>query len=133
MHRSFAWVMLAILALMLAPFAGVPGVPASVAQADTTAPTDAPLDDEIIVITSTYQLRVDDPTTPTGYKPATWSSASVPGWESGWTVVAAGDFNGDGDAELVAARSITTGNPQAAMSRCSTPWCSLAVRPSISV
>ena len=38
MHRSFAWVMIAILALMLAPFAGVPGVPASVAQADTTAP-----------------------------------------------------------------------------------------------
>ena len=110
MHRSFAWVMIAILALMLAPFAGVPGVPASVAQADTTAPTDAPLDDEIIVITSTYQLRVDDPTTPTGYKSATWSSASVPGWESGWTVVAAGDFNGDGDAELVAARSITTGS-----------------------
>ena len=54
---------------------------------------------------------MDDPTTPTGYKPATWTSASVPGWESDWTVVAAGDFNGDGDAELVAARSITTGNP----------------------
>ena len=35
----------------------------------------------------------------------------MPGWESGWTVVAAGDFNGDGDAELVAARSTTTGNP----------------------
>jgi hypothetical protein len=110
MHRSFAWVMIAVVALMLAPFAGVLGVPASIAQADTTAPTDAPLDDEIIVITSTYQLRVDDPTTPTGYKPATWSSTSVPGWESGWTVVAAGDFNGDGDAELVAARSITTGS-----------------------
>jgi hypothetical protein len=110
MHRSFAWVMIAILALMLAPFAGVPGVPASVAQADTTAPTDAPLDDEVIVITSTYELRVDDPTTPPGYKKVTWSSASVPGWESGWTVVAAGDFNGDGDAELVAARSITTGS-----------------------
>ena len=72
MHRSFAWVMIAILALMLAPFAGVLGVPASVAQADTTAPTVPPLpDDEIIVITSTGQLRVDDPTVPTGYKPAT--------------------------------------------------------------
>ena len=43
MHRSFAWVMIAILALMLAPFAGVLGVPASVAQADTTAPTVSPL------------------------------------------------------------------------------------------
>ena len=104
MHRSFAWGMIAILAIMLAPFAGVFGVPASAVQADTAAPA-AALDDEIIVITSALQLRVDDPTTPTGYKPATWSSTSEPGWETGWTVVAAGDFNGDGDAELVAARN----------------------------
>ena len=39
MHRSFAWGMIAILAIMLAPFAGVLGVPASTAHADTTAPT----------------------------------------------------------------------------------------------
>ena len=66
MHRSFAWVMIAILAIMLAPFAGVLGVPASAVQADTAAPT-AAADDEIIVITSALQLRVDDPTTPPGY------------------------------------------------------------------
>ena len=103
MQRSFAWVMIAILAIMLAPFAGVLGVPASAVQADTAAPT-AAADDEIIVITSALQLRVDDPTTPPGITPATWTSASEPGWESGWTVVAGGDFNGDGDDELVAAR-----------------------------
>jgi hypothetical protein len=99
MHRSFAWGMIAILAIMLAPFAGVFGVPAGTAHADTAAPT-AAADDEIIVITSGGQLRVDDPYTPPGYKPVSWNS----GTEVGWTVVAAGDFNGDGDAELVAAR-----------------------------
>ena len=51
MHRSFAWGMIAILAIMLAPFAGVLGVPASTAHADTAAPS-AAADDEIIVITS---------------------------------------------------------------------------------
>ena len=51
MHRSFAWGMIAILAIMLAPFAGVLGVPASTVHADTAAPT-AAADDEIIVITS---------------------------------------------------------------------------------
>ena len=111
MHRSFAWVMIAILALMLAPFAGVLGVPASVAQADTTAPTvPPPPDDEIIVITSAGVVRVDDPHTPVGYQTATWSSTNEPGWETGWTVVAGGDFNGDGDAELVAARNTAAGS-----------------------
>ena len=39
MHRSFAWGMIVILAIMLAPFAGVPGVPASTVHADTAAPS----------------------------------------------------------------------------------------------
>ena len=99
MHRSFAWGVIAILAIMLAPFAGVLGVPASTVHADTAAPL-AAVDDEIIVITSAGQLRVDDPYTPAGYKAVTWNS----GAETGFTVVASGDFNGDGDAELVAAR-----------------------------
>ena len=103
MHRSFAWGMIAILAIMLAPFAGVFGVPVGTAHADTAAPS-AIADDEIIVITSTGELRVDDPTTPTGPQTAIWTSVSEPGWERVWTVVAGGDFNGDGDAELVAAR-----------------------------
>jgi len=99
MHRSFAWGVIAILAIILAPFAGVFGVPASAVQADTAAPT-AAADDEIVVITSALQLRVDEPTT----QSTIWSSASEPGWETGWIVVAGGDFNDDGDAELVAAR-----------------------------
>ena len=100
MQRSFAWGMIAILVIMLAPFVGVFGVPASAVQADAASPTVAPPDDEVIVITSAGQLRVDDPYTPTGYKPVSWNSGS----DTGWTVVAGGDFNGDGDAELVAAR-----------------------------
>ena len=59
MHRSFAWGMIAITAILLAPLAGVLGVSASTVQADTAAPT-AAADDEIIVITSALQLRVDD-------------------------------------------------------------------------
>jgi hypothetical protein len=106
MHRSFAWGLIAILAIVLAPFAGVLGMPVSMTRADTaTSTTVTNPDDEIIVITSTGQLRVDDPTPQPGYAPLSWSSSSVAGWESNWTVVAAGDFNGDGDAELVAARS----------------------------
>jgi hypothetical protein len=109
MHRSFAWGMIAILAIMLAPFAGVLGVPTSTAHADTAAPT-AAADDEIIVITSAGVVRVDDPTTPTGPQPSIWTSASESGWETSWTAVAAGDFNGDGDAELVAARNTASGS-----------------------
>ena len=55
-------------------------------------------------------MRVDDPYTPIGYQTATWSSTNEPGWETGWTVVAGGDFNGDGDAELVAARNTAAGS-----------------------
>ena len=109
MHRSFAWGMIAILAIMLAPFAGVLGVPVSTAHADTAAPS-AAADDEIIVITSAGVVRVDDPTTPTGPQTSIWTSASEPGWETSWTVVAGGDFNGDGDAELVAARNTAAGS-----------------------
>jgi hypothetical protein len=109
MHRSFTWGMIVILAIMLAPFAGVLGVPANTVRADTAAPS-AAADDEIIVITSAGAVRVDDPHTPPGYQAATWTSTSEPGWETGWTVVAGGDFNGDGDAELVAARNTASGS-----------------------
>ena len=104
MRRLFARILIAALGIVVALVLGMLGVPAGVLQAETGSPNPVPPDDEIIVITSAGQLRVDDPTTPTGYTPVSWSSASEPGWETGWTVVAGGDFNGDGDAELVAAR-----------------------------
>jgi hypothetical protein len=100
MQRSFVWGAIAIVAILLAPFAGVLGAPASIVRADVASPAAVAPDDEIIVITATGQLRVDDFFTPAGYKPVSWNSGS----ETGFTTVAGGDFNGDGDAELVASR-----------------------------
>ena len=102
MHRSFWWVMIAVVALMMAPLAGLLAAPVSIARSAPAQP-DATLDDEIIVLTSAGQIRIDDPLTPAGIKPAIWNSAS----DAGWTMLAAGDFNGDGDAEIVASRSDT--------------------------
>ena len=100
MHRSIAWSIVAVVAILLAPFVGALGAPAVAVRAEVAAPAAPPPDDEIIVITAAGQLRVDDPYTTPGYQPVSWNS----GGETGWTVVAGGDFNGDGDAELVAAR-----------------------------
>ena len=102
MHRSFWWVMIAVVALIAAPLAGLFAAPVSIARAAPAMPG-ATADDEIIVLTSAGQIRIDDPLTPAGVKPATWNSGS----DAGWTMVAAGDFNGDGDAEIVAARGDT--------------------------
>jgi hypothetical protein len=101
MHRSFWWSAMIIVAILMVPLGGVFGVPAKPVRAEPLAPSAAPLDDEVILLTSAGQIRVDDPVTPSGYKPATWNSGSV----QGWTMVAAGDFNGDGDAEIVATKS----------------------------
>jgi hypothetical protein len=104
MHRSFAWGVIAILAIILAPFAGVFGVPASTARADTAAPAlAAAADDEVILLTSAGQIRVDAPLPPSSPAPQIWNSGS----SQGWMMVAAGDFNGDGDAEIVATKSNT--------------------------
>ena len=102
MHRLFWWVVIAVMALMMAPLAGLLAAPVSVARPAPAMP-DATQDDEIILLTSAGQIRIDDPLTPAGIKPAIWNSAS----DAGWTMVAAGDFNGDGDAEIVAAHGDT--------------------------
>ncbi len=100
MHRSFWWSTIVILAILITPLAGLIGVPAKPVRAEPLAPS-AVQDDEVILLTSAGQIRVDDPFTPSGYKPATWNSEA----STGWTMVAAGDFNGDGDAEIVATKS----------------------------
>ena len=99
MHYSSAKGLIAVLAIMLAAFAGLCDVPARAMPSGATEPT-AASDDEIVVITAAGQLRVDDPFTPNGDVPVSWNSGS----DLGWTVVAGGDFNGDGDAEIVAGR-----------------------------
>ncbi len=102
MQRSYGWFTLLIVAVVLAPLAGVFAGPAVTASAESAAPAST-VDDEIIVLTSTGQIRVDDPYTAAGYDPATWDS----GTDTGWAMVAGGDFNGDGDDEIVATRSGT--------------------------
>ena len=100
MRRSFALSLIAVLALVLSQFVSSPSLLTGAGPSDAAALNAMLPDDEIIVITSTGQLRVDDPYTPFGFTAVSWTSDA----EVGWTVVAAGDFNGDGDAELVAAR-----------------------------
>lgn len=96
MHR-LPWVnILLVLTVLVTPLAGLFLMPA-VADAAPLAPT-ATTDDEIVVIESgTGRIRIDDPYTPTGYKPVSWNS----GTDTGFVTVAAGDFNGDGDQEIV--------------------------------
>ncbi len=78
-------------------------VPATPAFAEPAVP-DAVLDDEVAVIEfPSGRIRIDDPSQPAGISPFNWNSGS----DIGWGFVAAGDFNGDGDAELAALRGGT--------------------------
>jgi len=54
-------------------------------------------DDEVVLITSAGYIQVEDPHTESGHEPATWTSP-----QAGWQFVTVGDFNGDGDDEIVA-------------------------------
>jgi hypothetical protein len=87
-----------LLALLLAISVAV--FPSGSAYAEPEAPL-ATVDDEIALIEyPSGRIRIDDPSQPAGIAPFTWNSGS----EIGWGFVAAGDFNGDGDAELAAVR-----------------------------
>lgn len=100
MHRSSWLSILLALAVVVTPLVASVALLPKTASAEVAAP-DATADDEIVLLTSTGQIRVDDPVTPSGVKPVAWNSGS----DTGWTKVAAGDFNKDGDAEIVAAKS----------------------------
>ncbi len=102
MHRSSWLSILLALAVVVTPLVASVALLPKTASAEVAAP-DATADDEIVLLTSTGQIRVDDPYTPSGVKPVAWNSGS----DIGWTKVAAGDFNKDGDAEIVAAKSNT--------------------------
>ncbi len=54
-------------------------------------------DDEVVLIRSDGYIQVEDPFHSAGTDPATWTSP-----EGGWNFVTTGDFNGDGDDEIVA-------------------------------
>jgi hypothetical protein len=91
------WLVLA--AVLVAPLTGFFGVPAHSALATPADPT-ALSDDEIILIESGGRIRIDDPHQEPGIRRVEWNSGS----DTGWTNLTAGDFNGDGDAEIVAIR-----------------------------
>ena len=56
MHRSLAWGVIPVVAIMLAPVVGMLGAPLDAVRADAVTPAAAPQDDEVIVITSAGQL-----------------------------------------------------------------------------
>ncbi len=96
MHRSPWLSILLVLTVLVTPLGGLLLTPA-VAEAAPLAQT-AAVDDEIIVIEAgTGRIRAIDPHTAPAYKPVVWDS----GADTGFVTVAAGDFNGDGDQELV--------------------------------
>lgn len=97
MRRSSWLSILLALAVLVAPLSAATALLPRTASAEPATTTD----DEIILLTSAGKVRIDDPYTPSGYEPVDWDSGS----DTGWTRVAAGDFNGDGDAEVAAAKS----------------------------
>lgn len=63
----------------------------------TTAPDQRARDDELVFLQSNGRITVADPHVPSGSQAVSWQS---PG--TGWNGVILGDFNGDGDQEILA-------------------------------
>lgn len=102
MQRSMLWRIVVAVAFVIAPLAVLTSPP-GVSHAQNAAPDPATVDDEIIVLEYNGGIRIDDPYTAPGNAPATWTS----GADIGWNAIAAGDFNGDGDDEIVAIKGAT--------------------------
>lgn len=56
-------------------------------------------DDELVLLESDGRIKVVDPYVPSGYQEVDWQSDTT-----GWTAVTVGDFNGDGDDEILATK-----------------------------
>ena len=93
MQRIFGRIALLILVLALVPLPAQGATWADEAAAPTVQP-----DDEVVVLEWNGRIRIDDPHQEPNVSQVTWDSGS----DIGWTAVEAGDFNGDGDDELVA-------------------------------
>ncbi len=102
MHRSSWLSMLLALVVVIAPLVTALAFWPTAAAAEAAAPNANP-DDEIILLESNGRIRIDDPYVPAGVQQVVWNS----GADVGWSLIAAGDFNGDGTAEIVAVRSGT--------------------------
>lgn len=94
--RRVVWSLtLLVLLAGLVPAAG----PATQGLAPAALAQQAPLDEEIVLLDSNGRIVVLDPYVPSGIQRVEWQSDST-----GWQMVATGDFNGDGDAEIIALR-----------------------------
>jgi hypothetical protein len=87
-------ILLLVVTLVLFPLSGAP-----TSLVNPTARADTP-DDEIVLINSSGRIIVDDPRVAPNTERLTWQSP-----DTGWTQVALGDVNGDGDDEIIALRA----------------------------
>jgi hypothetical protein len=102
-RRSKQLTLLTLLAFLLAGLPAAIAMPQpAMAQSPTPASTDAPAeeeptDDEIVYIDSNGYIKVLDPYQLPGNREIMWVSP-----DNNWRNAALGDFNGDGDMEIVA-------------------------------
>lgn len=87
MQRLLWGLLIAVMLLAMLPAAG-----GSTVMAQTS-------DDELVVLTRDGRIEVRDPNPPPGGSTIPWTSPS-----GGWEDVATGDFNADGDDEIIALR-----------------------------
>jgi len=89
-HRTW-WITFTMMVVLAMPWAGLwgqSGSPGVVAQT---------VDQEIVYLDSAGLIKVHDPTVPAGKEAVVWQSP-----DNGWVAIATGDFNGDGDDEIIA-------------------------------
>jgi len=70
--------------------------------AEQTAVSLAELDDELVLIEANGRIKVVDPHVSAGFEEVSWQSGAT-----GYTDVRLGDFNGDGDQEILALKGST--------------------------
>ena len=97
MRKSNWWTACLVLAVILTPlmFLFGPGAEQSVQGL-------AVRDDELVLLDGSGRIKVVDTNVPSGFEPVDWQSDTT-----GWTAVTLGDFNGDGDQEILATKGAT--------------------------
>lgn len=95
MRKSAWWTAGLVLAVFVAPVVAVLGPWATQPVLGLAAQ-----DDELVLLEGNGRIKVVDPYTPGGYEVVDWQSSTT-----GWTRVTVGDFNGDGDQEILATKA----------------------------
>lgn len=94
MRRLIWGLLVAVLVTAALPAAGP-----STGSLTPAAYAQAAQDEEIVLLASDGRIVIADPTVPAGIRKVEWQSN-----DTGWQKVATGDFNGDGDDEIIALR-----------------------------